>query len=63
MVRDADPFAPIHRASQLAGDIGARMVTLTGRGHWIIGGRAIDLVVSEAERFLVRTLGPELMTR
>jgi hypothetical protein len=39
------------------------MVTLTGRGHWIIGGRAIDLVVSEAERFLVRTLGPELMTR
>ena len=63
MVGDADPFAPIQRASQLAGDIGARMVTLTGRGHWIIGGRAIDLVVSEAERFLVRTLGPELMTR
>jgi pimeloyl-ACP methyl ester carboxylesterase len=63
IVGDADPFAPIQRASQLAGDIGARMVTLTGRGHWIIGGRAIDLVVSEAERFLVRTLGPELMTR
>jgi pimeloyl-ACP methyl ester carboxylesterase len=61
VVGDSDPFAPLHRASLLAGEIGARLVTLTGRGHWIIGGRAIDSVVSETERFLVRTLGPELL--
>jgi pimeloyl-ACP methyl ester carboxylesterase len=56
---DADPFAPLGRVSQFAGEIGARMVTLAGRGHWIIGGRAIDRVVGEAERFLLRTLDPE----
>ena len=61
VVGDSDPFAPIQRARRLAGEIGARLVTLAGCGHWIIGGRAIDLVVSEAERFLVRTLGPELL--
>jgi pimeloyl-ACP methyl ester carboxylesterase len=58
---DSDPFAPIARASLFAGEIGARLVTLAGRGHWIIGGRAIDRVVSEAERFLLRTLDPELL--
>jgi pimeloyl-ACP methyl ester carboxylesterase len=61
IVGDADPFAPIERARMLAGEIGARLVALTGRGHWLIGGRAIDAVVAEAERFLVRTLGDELM--
>ncbi len=61
IVGDADPFAPIERARMLAGEIGARLVTLTGRGHWLIGGRAIDTVVGEAERFLIRTLGDELM--
>ena len=35
-------------------------MTVTGRGHWLIGGRAIDLVVSEMERFLMRTLGADL---
>ena len=47
--------------ARFCNDCGARLVTLAGRGHWIVGGRAIDAVVSEAERFLVRTLGPELM--
>jgi pimeloyl-ACP methyl ester carboxylesterase len=61
VVGDSDPFAPIERASLLAGEIGARLVTLAGRGHWLIGGRVIDLVVSETERFLIRTLGSELM--
>jgi pimeloyl-ACP methyl ester carboxylesterase len=61
VVGDSDPFAPVLRASLLAGEIGARLVTLAGRGHWLIGGRAIDFVVGEAERFLVRTLGPELL--
>lgn len=61
IVGDADPFAPIERARSLAGEIGARLVALTGRGHWLIGGRTIDTVVAEAERFLVRTLGKELV--
>jgi pimeloyl-ACP methyl ester carboxylesterase len=61
VVGDSDPFAPIARVSQFAGEIGARLVTLAGRGHWIIGGRVIDRVVSEAERFLLRTLDPELL--
>jgi pimeloyl-ACP methyl ester carboxylesterase len=61
IVGDADPFAPITQVTEFAGEIGARLVTLAGRGHWIIGGRAIDRVVSEAERFLLRTLDPEML--
>jgi pimeloyl-ACP methyl ester carboxylesterase len=61
VVGDSDPFAPIARVSLFAGEIGARLVPLAGRGHWIIGGRAIDRVVSEAERFLLRTLDPEVL--
>jgi pimeloyl-ACP methyl ester carboxylesterase len=60
VVGDADPFAPIERARVIAGEIGARLVTLPGRGHWLVGGRSIDVVVDEVERFLKRTLGPEL---
>jgi pimeloyl-ACP methyl ester carboxylesterase len=63
VVGDSDPFAPIERASVLAGEIGARLITLASRGHWLIGGRAIEIVVGEAERFLVRTLGPELLLK
>jgi pimeloyl-ACP methyl ester carboxylesterase len=58
---DADPFAPIAQVTAFAGEIGARLVTLAGRGHWIIGGRAMDRVVGEAERFLLRTLDPETL--
>ena len=61
IVGDADPFAPIAQVSAFAGEIGARLVTLPGRGHWIIGGRAIDRVVGEAERFLLRTLDPAML--
>lgn len=63
IVGDSDPFAPIQRASLLAGDIGARLVILRGRGHWLIGGRGIDAVVSALECFLMRTLGTELMNQ
>ncbi len=63
VVGDADPFAPIERARTFAGEIGARLVTLSGRGHWLVGGRTIELVVREAERFLMRTLGTDLMLR
>jgi len=36
VVGDADPFAPIERARVIAGEIGARLVTLSGRdiGWW-----------------------------
>lgn len=56
-----DPFAPMPRVSVFAGEIGARLVMLADRGHWIIGARAIDRVASETERFLRRTLGPEFL--
>ena len=61
VVGDSDQFAPLPQVEMFAGEIGARMVTLAGRGHWIIGGRAIDRVVGEAERFLLRTLDPEVL--
>jgi pimeloyl-ACP methyl ester carboxylesterase len=61
IVGDADPFAPLPQVTAFAGEIGARLVTLHERGHWIIGGRAIDRVVGEAERFLLRTLDPEML--
>jgi pimeloyl-ACP methyl ester carboxylesterase len=61
VVGDSDPFAPIQRVSQFAGEIGARLVTLPDLGHWIIGGRAIERTAAEAERFLIRTLGEELL--
>jgi pimeloyl-ACP methyl ester carboxylesterase len=61
VVGDSDPFAPLPQVRVFAGEIGARLVTLAGRGHWIIGARAVDRVVSEAERFLLRTFDPELL--
>jgi pimeloyl-ACP methyl ester carboxylesterase len=61
VVGDADPFAPLPQVGLFAGEIGARLVTLAGRGHWLIGGRAIDRVVAETERFLLRTLDPEVL--
>jgi pimeloyl-ACP methyl ester carboxylesterase len=61
VVGDSDPFAPIARVSVFAGAIGARIITLAGRGHWIIGARALDRVIGDAERFLMRTLDPELL--
>lgn len=55
---DCDPFAPIARVTEFAGKIGARMARLPGRGHWLIGARAINRVIGEAERFLLCTLDP-----
>src|SRR5216683_772990 len=58
---DSDTFAPVERVATLASAIGAQMVTLRGRGHWIIGGRALERAVAELQRFLVRALGQELL--
>jgi pimeloyl-ACP methyl ester carboxylesterase len=58
---DSDAFAPVGRVATLANAIGVQMVTLPGRGHWIIGGRALERTVAELQRFLVRALGQDLL--
>jgi hypothetical protein len=32
-----------------------------GRGHWLIGGRALERAVAEIQRFLVRNLSGDLL--
>jgi pimeloyl-ACP methyl ester carboxylesterase len=58
---DADRFAPRATLEQLAATTGAEFVTLAGRGHWLIGGRALERVVNETQRFLVKALGAQLL--
>ncbi len=58
---DSDPFAPLKPLTAFADSIGAQLKTLAGRGHWIIGGRALERAVNEAHRFLVRSLGQDLL--
>jgi pimeloyl-ACP methyl ester carboxylesterase len=61
VVGDSDPFVPHDRATSLANSIGAQLITLRGRGHWIIGGRALERAIEETQRFLVRSLGQDLL--
>jgi pimeloyl-ACP methyl ester carboxylesterase len=58
---DSDPFAPLPQLTALASAAGAQLRTLPGRGHWIIGGRALERAINEAHRFLVRSLGQDLL--
>ncbi|HKF29040.1 MAG TPA: alpha/beta fold hydrolase [Candidatus Binataceae bacterium] len=58
---DSDPFAPLDTVTQLAQSIGARLVTMRSRGHWLIGGRALERAINETQRFLVRALGQDLL--
>jgi pimeloyl-ACP methyl ester carboxylesterase len=58
---NSDVFAPHDRVVQFAETIGARLVTMNGRGHWLIGGRALERAIAETQRFLVRALGQELL--
>jgi pimeloyl-ACP methyl ester carboxylesterase len=58
---DADIFAPFYRVERLAGELGVELATLKGRGHWLIGGRALERAVGETQRFLVKQLGEELL--
>jgi pimeloyl-ACP methyl ester carboxylesterase len=57
----SDIFAPHDPLLTLATKLGARLITLGGRGHWIIGGRALERTIGETQRFLVRSLGEELL--
>ena len=58
---DLDPFAPIDRVEDFAGAIGARLSVLARRGHWLIGGSALERAIAEAQRFAVHTLGQDLL--
>ncbi|MDO8431973.1 MAG: alpha/beta fold hydrolase [Candidatus Binatus sp.] len=58
---ESDIFAPFDRASKFAESIGASIVKIAGRGHWLIGGRAIERAIHQTQRFLVRALGQDLL--
>jgi len=58
---DSDIFAPIAQTAALAESIGATLAQVQGRGHWLIGGRALERAIAQTQRFLVRTLGQELL--
>jgi pimeloyl-ACP methyl ester carboxylesterase len=58
---DSDPFAPLDKTSEFAASIGAAIRVVRGRGHWLIGGRALERAVAEIQRFLVRNLGGDLL--
>jgi pimeloyl-ACP methyl ester carboxylesterase len=58
---DSDPFAPLDQMNEFAARIGAAVRVVRGRGHWLIGGRALERTVAEVQRFLVRNLGGDLL--
>jgi predicted alpha/beta hydrolase family esterase len=58
---DSDIFAPIQQTTKFAESIGAKLATIAGRGHWIVGGRALERAINETQRFLVRALGQDLL--
>ncbi len=58
---DSDPLVPLEAAQHLAERIGAASAVVRGRGHWLVGGRALERTVAAAQRFLVRSLGADLL--
>jgi pimeloyl-ACP methyl ester carboxylesterase len=58
---DSDIFAPLQATTKFAESIGAKLATIRGRGHWLIGGRALERAINETQRFLVRALGQDLL--
>ncbi|MGH7923608.1 MAG: alpha/beta hydrolase [Candidatus Binatus sp.] len=58
---DSDIFAPLPETTAFAESIGAKLATIPGRGHWLIGGRALERAINETQRFLVRALGQDLL--
>jgi pimeloyl-ACP methyl ester carboxylesterase len=61
VVGDSDPFAPPDATHAFAESIGARVRVVPGRGHWLVGGRALERTVAEVQRFLVRSFGSDLL--
>jgi pimeloyl-ACP methyl ester carboxylesterase len=58
---EQDIFAPFERTTEFAKSIGAKLAKINGRGHWLIGGRALERAINETQRFLVRALGQDLL--
>jgi pimeloyl-ACP methyl ester carboxylesterase len=58
---DSDPFAPLDQTTAFAARVSASVRVVRGRGHWLIGGRALERAVAEVQRFLVRNLGGDLL--
>ena len=58
---ESDIFAPYERLDQFAHRIGAPIAKIAGRGHWLIGGRGLERAINEIQRFLVRSLGRDLL--
>jgi alpha-beta hydrolase superfamily lysophospholipase len=58
---DSDPFVPLEAATRFADRIGASTSVVPGRGHWLVGGRALERAVAATQRFLVRRLGGDLL--
>src|SRR5713226_1237651 len=58
---ESDLFAPFERTQKFADSIGAKVAKITSRGHWLIGGRALERAINETQRFLVRALGQDLL--
>jgi pimeloyl-ACP methyl ester carboxylesterase len=58
---ESDIFAPYEKVEAFAHRIGAPIVKIPGRGHWLIGGRGLERTIGEIQRFLVRALGRDLL--
>ena len=58
---ESDIFAPYDRVDAFALRIGAPIAKIRGYGHWLIGGGALERTSHETQRFLVRSLGRELL--
>ncbi|MBV8775335.1 MAG: alpha/beta fold hydrolase [Deltaproteobacteria bacterium] len=58
---EADGFAPAHKAAEFAAKIDAQFIGLPGRGHWLVGGRALERIIAHMQRFLVQAVGEELL--
>jgi pimeloyl-ACP methyl ester carboxylesterase len=58
---ESDIFAPYEKLEQFAHAVGAPIIKIAGRGHWLIGGRGLERAINEIQRFLVRSLGRDLL--
>ena len=58
---EVDTFVTPQQLKAFAESIGAAMIIAKGRGHWLIGGRGLERTIGEAHRFLVRSLGQDLL--
>jgi pimeloyl-ACP methyl ester carboxylesterase len=58
---ESDIFVPYAKLAAFAHRIGAPIVKIPGRGHWLIGGRGLERAMNEIQRFLVRSLGRDLL--